>query len=307
MVNYFKKVIVFKKTNNSDINLKGFAIVEKLDDKTTFNFEFLTKLNENYTLFISGEDSTVKKINCPFSEKFKAEFNDLKITGGLTVLTVAKDTPICYGSYGKSFYDLNGIINYAKTQFIKTNKENTFAEKDVSSSKIETDKCYDDERIATENYYKINDEQNGLHNQDASLLTSSKKAEKIEENAEQFGEYEKNTRPIENQLFHEKIKENLNEIFTKFQVTTDLIDALPNGKFCKIHYADNKYYYVGAIEENNEIKYVCYGVTGYLGEIPNELNSHFSFIPISNYELSGKGFYLIFQDAKTGEIIKKQE
>ena len=307
MVNYFKKVLVFKKINNCNINLKGLAIVECLDDKTTFSFEFLSKLNEKYSLFISGEDSSVKLINPPNSQKFKASFDGFKVLGGLTVIIVNEDTPIYYGLYGKSYYDLNGIINYAKTEFNETKKEKDFTANNVSINQNETFNDYDDERIATENYYKINDEQNGLHNQNASLLAKCKKAEEIEENEKQFGEYEKNPRTIENQPFHEKVKEKLDEIFSKFEECKELENALPNGKFVKIHYADNNYYYVGKIENNNEIEYICYGVTGQYGNIPNNFEKHFTFIPLSNYELSGKGFYLIFQDANTGEIIKKQE
>ena len=99
----------------------------------------------------------------------------------------------------------------------------------------------------------------------------------------------------------------LTEIFNDYEEYFELSNLVENSRFVKIHYADNKYYYVGKITENGDIKYVCYGVLGSYNDVPKEVLKYFNFVPISKFDLNGKGYFLIFQNAKTGEIIKREE
>ena len=70
----------------------------------------------------------------------------------------------------------------------------------------------------------------------------------------------------------------------------------------KINYDENQSYYVGKIEEENRLKYVCYAVEGRFGVKEKEFEKKARFIPESPFELNGKGYYVIFENAETGEI-----
>ncbi len=308
MINYFKKVVAIKNAFNSTSQIKGLVIVESLDDKTTLNFNFSGKLGYDYTLFISGEEKDIKVEKVTDKEKFKIVYQNFKVSLGFCVALFNNEELICYGIYGKSFYDINGITSYAKKKFKENGKEQNFkAEEGALLFKKEGITSYDDECIAEENYYELNDEPKSLYNQDVALHQTTKKAEKIEENEVEFGKYETDLHPFERGDFYEKIKDKLDDLFVNFEQCNDLNERLPNGKFVKIHYAENKFYYVGKIYENSQVKFICYGVERHFNEIPNEILDKFSFIPLSNYDLKGKGFCMIFQEAKTGEIIKKQD
>ena len=306
MVNYFKKVVLLKKAPKSSKDIKGLVIVESLNESTTLNFSFSRKIKSDYLIYVSGEKE-IEVITLSNVDKLKITYENFSVSQGVTIAIFDCNELICFGEYGKSFYDLNGITNYAKKKFNKTEKEQNFTAENSTIDKIERETEYDDERIATENYYQVNDEPKNIRIEDASINETIKKAEKIEKNEAEFWEHEKNSRTVEGCDFYEKIKVKLDEIFNKFEECNDLAETLPNGKFIKIRYDENDFYYVGKVYENNTLKYLCYGVMGYQTDMPSEILQNFNFIPISNYELSGKGFYLLFQDAKTGEIIKKQD
>ena len=83
------------------------------------------------------------------------------------------------------------------------------------------------------------------------------------------------------------------------------IKLFPDSVFVRINYSSEKYYVVGVIKEKNTEKYVCYGVPAAYSETPpKELDGYCSFIPVSIFDMKGDGFWMMFQDATTGECIK---
>ena len=63
---------------------------------------------------------------------------------------------------------------------------------------------------------------------------------------------------------------------------------------------------VGLVKEGGKEKYICYGVPAvYSKEPPKELKGFCSFIPLSVFDMKGDGYWMMFQDAVTGECIKK--
>lgn len=302
MIDYFKKVVILKPALNATKQVKGVCIVKSLNGKTSFDFNFSCNL-DGLTIYISGDNDNIEKINL---KGLSVTFNDFKVLSGVTIAVFDKNNLICLGEYGKSYHNLNGITKYAKKEYFKNEKEQDFTAENSTANQIEKSNEYNDELIATENYYQIENDKNTLPIENATWHKTHKKAEEIEENKNEFREYEALTRTIKNCDYYEKIKDKLEDIFIRFEECNDLTETLPNSKFVKIKYNENDYYYFGKVYEKAKVKFICYGVTGYYNERPNELLKNFSFIPISNYELSGKGFYLIFQDAKTGEIIKNK-
>jgi hypothetical protein len=65
---------------------------------------------------------------------------------------------------------------------------------------------------------------------------------------------------------------------------------------------------VGLVLESGKEKYICYGVPcTYSKNPPKELKGFCSFIPLSIFDLTGKGYWMMFQDAITGEHVQKPD
>ena len=78
--------------------------------------------------------------------------------------------------------------------------------------------------------------------------------------------------------------------------------------FVKIAYAEDKYYVVGLVKEEQKEKYICYGVPGeYSTTPPKELKGYCSFVPTSIFDMQGNGYWMMFQCAITGECLSAND
>ena len=129
---------------------------------------------------------------------------------------------------------------------------------------------YNDEAVATENYYA------------SEQKTEEKSAP-----------------------FYLTVKEEIEKLFSNYPEEPALKTLFPDSRWAKIFYAEEKFYVVGVIKEDGAEKYVCYGVPSpYKPEPPKELAGYCSFIPLSVFDLKGDGYFMMFQDALTGECVR---
>ena len=179
---------------------------------------------------------------------------------------------------------------------------------------------YDDLAVATENYYLSEDA-------DVDAL-KIKEEGKDEQSVYQFdddthsqsqnedGGKKEETAGRENDLhaafgksfqgdYYLTVKDELDKIFAEYPEEDCLKATIPNSRWVKIDYKSN-YYLVGLTEEKGRPKYICYGVPAkYSPYPPKELAGYCTFIPLSIFEMKGDGFWMLFQDAKTGECVIK--
>ncbi len=184
----------------------------------------------------------------------------------------------------------------------QTQTQTLFQEKEPSC-------VYDDEAVATENYYMTEEEKNDCDRakNELSFIGNEEEAKTREEDY-CGGEDEKDSlggkRYSEQSPYYLTVKEELKEIFDKFPEEGSLKKLFPDGDFSRVNYSENKFYVVGVIRECGEEKYICYGVPGaYSENAPEELAPYCSFIPLSVFDLSGDGYWMMFQSAVTGECI----
>ncbi len=178
--------------------------------------------------------------------------------------------------------------------------------------------AYDDEAVATVNYYQLDEELKGKldkikewnneelsnENGNASDICQEKEKENafgadfLQDEADNFAN-QNDTLP-----FYITAERELETLFNKFPPYDKLLGFFPDSKWVKINYDKNKYYVVGVIKENKKEKYVCYGVPAkYSPTPPQELKGYCTFIPLSIFDMQGEGFWMMFQDAVTGESI----
>lgn len=105
--------------------------------------------------------------------------------------------------------------------------------------------------------------------------------------------------------FFDGIKEQIEELFNKYPEEEILKQIIPDSKWVKIDYEEKgEYYVVGLLYENNEIKYVCYGVPGvFQEEPPIDLKGFSQWLPIDTTKEKGFGYWITYQDAETGENV----
>ena len=176
----------------------------------------------------------------------------------------------------------------------------------------EVKKILDKENIdLEENIDEIVDQNMGSACEENCILCPYKKAFFEEDNeSREENEIIKNSQIFEekeeNNIFYEEISGQLNSLFEKYQAEKTLENIISNSKWVRIDYEDSgMYYVVGLIYENEKVKYICYGVPGIWAEnCPEELNGLAEWLPLDENDPHGKGYWISYQDATSGENIK---
>ena len=177
---------------------------------------------------------------------------------------------------------------------------------------------YDDEAVATENYFeydqKINEKLNRVKDfetnvplKNESFNTAS--AEETAKNDESANCAQNETdfsscQDKEHAHYSRQVEKELNHVFDNFPEEERLKGIFPESRWAKVHYSKDKYYVVGLIKENGKEKYICYGVPAvYSPTPPEQLKGFCSFVPASIFNMTGEGFWMLFQDAHTGKCV----
>lgn len=105
--------------------------------------------------------------------------------------------------------------------------------------------------------------------------------------------------------FYNDMKSHLDKIFEEGEDEEYLQSLIGGSKWTKVKLGKGEYYVVGIIRENDEIRYICYGVPGAFQEIPpKELSGYPVWFPLDQTNPKGFGYWLSYQDAISGESVK---
>lgn len=109
----------------------------------------------------------------------------------------------------------------------------------------------------------------------------------------------------ENHNFYYEMKGHLDKLFNEGEQEGYLESLIAQSKWTKVKLNKGEYYVVGVVYEDNEAKYICYGVPGVYQEVPpKELSGFPVWFPLDDKNPQNFGYWLSYQDAKTGESIK---
>ncbi len=310
---YQKKVILLKQVSQLVPDKKPLSAIARTETEAGVSTFFLSVLNAraktsgSYYAFLLDSAGKLFSFDVgPRPTSFTKNFDvcpDLSFGAEVGLFFVADNIPELI-AFGKS-QEFNGdsvtLKKRVAESFLKINKAE--AKKPV----------YDDEAVATVNYYQTEKEDNlnvSIGNGSSCFNCEEKTIENLSCNnglpyATDLNESSLNfTKPT----YYESAREELEEIFLKFEHVEELEKMFPESKFCKINYSEDRYYVVGVIVEEGSEKYICYGVPGKYGEhAPKELEPYCTFIPLSIFNLSGEGFWMMFQDAVTGACFSCKE
>ena len=154
---------------------------------------------------------------------------------------------------------------------------------------------YDDEAISSYNYYEnaLFDKTNDFNGENCN------KAQEEGSKPTRY-EYETYANKIENDnLFSSNTerREKLEKLLNDYPYHKPLSELLPNAKFIAVNYDSDNEYYVGITTILN-VSYACVAVKGYYGK--KALENSF-FIPLSQLNYEGEGYFVSFSNLETGE------
>lgn len=93
-------------------------------------------------------------------------------------------------------------------------------------------------------------------------------------------------------------------VFENYPEDSLLNNLIPNSKFVKICEQLNEYS-IGAIYEDEQMKYICYAVLcNYNSPAPEELGKHYQWLPLDKEDPLSEGYYIVFQDATDLKIVE---
>lgn len=103
--------------------------------------------------------------------------------------------------------------------------------------------------------------------------------------------------------FYLSVKDKLDELFVIYPSEPLLEKIVPSSKWVKINYDGEDYYVTGVLREKGRVSHIVYGVPA-IKEVPPPKGTEniCDFLPVPGME-KYSGYYLIFQDVETGEII----
>lgn len=103
--------------------------------------------------------------------------------------------------------------------------------------------------------------------------------------------------------FYSRVEGQINNFFENNEPDLVLESIIPESKFCKVN-LDGGYYVFGIIYEGGKEKCICYGIPcDYYDVPPKEIEGYSQWLPVNSDDYQGKGYWLTYQDAKTGENI----
>lgn len=164
-----------------------------------------------------------------------------------------------------------------------------------------------------ENGGDIIDKENGDNKTDKANIddtktivetTANKEHEVVTAMLEGKSEMNNESLPLGTVPFYEKIWHKLEEMFDIYQHDSVLEDLVYDSAWIRIPYEDDGYYVVGVISDDGKPVFICYGIPQDKMTRPDkEIEDSCEWLPIDKSDVSGRGYWLVYQDAMTGENI----
>lgn len=158
---------------------------------------------------------------------------------------------------------------------------------------------YEDEALAQENYYEF-----GQTDKDSGTVCENPQTEAYGQSVS------KNEKTVSSEKgglsdggnFYSRMKDEIEKVLSTYPKEDTLENMVENSKWVRISYGGGKFYVFGVIFGGGEAQYICYGVPTENPDSPPPSLQNSSFIPA--YTEGNSGYWVMYQDAKTGASIK---
>lgn len=342
-MNYVKKMCILRQARQGFSGdgkaLSGLIKIEQYGknlsiEVSVINFAPLIS-GEYYCLISDGKGKTEM-----LSLRGKSLFNilsDLDISHGFcgVICYVKNDVvPVAYGINGNGSYDWKSILNAALPPVFPKSDRNEKTEKAETAvaDTIETEEnehtmyelseekllAYDDETVATENYYQEKEQEKEDERELLSETRGDARAQSETENEREKTGSDTSENGYAHDLRHpfetdgdgyyRAVKGEIDELFDKYPRDHTLVGAFSCSEWVRVKGEENApEYLVGVIYDDGRAKYICYALFAENKDAPpEEIQDACTFVPVSAFT-DNQGFFVIFQSATTGECIRPQK
>ena len=300
--------------NNNEIATLTF---EKKNNSVFGTLKLFCNLNkDNLLLGISNNNQQVFKQNIVIGNNNTYTFKINNISNlehiGCVVVSLKnnKYEPVLWGKKNNCKDDILTELNEVYTSNL--NKTNLKVEANSIESLFEEDEqeieTVINKELEKQNLEEMCDDLNKVEdpayvNEEIEKSFNDFNSSFTKENVDIFEEENKKLGDFKNGHFFELIAEQIDDLFENYPRVDELEELISNSKWVKIDFEnDGNEYVLGLIYEGFDLKYICYGVPGKFNtEAPKQLGEC-QWLPL-NPKLPEDGYFVIYQDALTGEKI----
>lgn len=331
-MNYVKKMCILRQIKQGFSGdgkaLSGLIKIEQYGknlavEVSIINFAPLVS-GEYFCLLSDGKGKTEM-----LSLRGKSMFNilsDIDVSSGFCgIICYVKNevVPIAYGINGNGSYDWRAILNatlppvFPQKEKAKAGGEIAFDEENEPTvyemKGISSEKSYNDEEVATENYYEVKEHERiePTKTDENARTQSAAKIEDTEErtDASTDGDAAGVLPPFgkDPDGYYLSVKRELDELFSKYPQDKTLCGAFTQSEWVRLKGTEEApQYLVGALYQDGKVRYICYALFAEDKDSPpEEIKNVCTFVPISPF-VNAKGFFVIFQSAASGECVKPE-
>ena len=343
-MNYVKKMCILRQVKQGFSGdgkaLSGLVKVEQYGKNLAIEVSII-----NFAPLVSGEYycllSDGKKRTEMLPLRGKSLFNilsDMDVSEGFcAVVAYVKNeiVPVAYGINGNGNYDWRAILSSALSPLFAQKKKPTadtaladakereeaqVAEETKQTEAFAEDPIkdnasrYNDETVATEDYYKaeerygqelLQEDRGDAHAQSEAQEQGEKTRADVSENVD--ADCVLHPFKTDSDRYYLSVKNEIDELMKNYPRDNRLSGAFSCSEWVRIKGDENNpQYLVGVVYEEGKARYVCYALAAEDRENPpEEIKNVCTFVPLSPFE-DNNGFFVIFQSASTGECIKPE-
>ena len=328
----------FSPARNDD--LKGVLIIERTSGGVSASLRLYNFFeNKNYKYILAVTDSVGNKYKISLSPNASNVYafmldTDINLGGKLTAIFVEINNgmanPLIWGaadSKATPEYDFSNLLSQFKSEI--SSESTSFAQSSNNSS------VHSDDYDSEQDINNIIDDEFSKYDKDDVLFTSNNKDEEViykddksceecvykenfyggvkayssEKVVSEQKKYIKDDKEPNSygdvSNFFKIVSEQIDSLFKKYPPEKALESLLPNSKWVKIDYeGKGDYYAIGMLYQDEKLKYISYAVpSDFAGHEPDELKGVSQWFPLNTAEPNGKGYWIMYQDAESGECV----
>lgn len=292
---------------NEDINVKGVLCLETTTSKTlvnlkTYNFsktigKFLLGIKCGADLFkveLGSDENYIIDKPLDLNEKISAVVVKIENNQADILIWGSNETNRVWQNSILQNFDVQTQNSKPKTE----ENQQRESKKEIFSQSFDDDFEFETKQSDVGDYSDYETDEEIEKIVDQSLNKFSELEGDEEENKNDFNQNNKSE-------FLNSVEDQINELLNNYEEEKALENIIPNSKFVKVNSSGQNFYIFGVIYENNEIKYIVYGLPGEFNVKPDdEYSNYYQWLPLNSENPQGYGYYLMYQDALNGNQVE---
>ena len=309
------KTIILSSENNTNKSGRGILTIYSEEDllKCRLRLYNIEKLNKYCKLGIYHNkqvySANLIEKNGVYTSSFVGDFNiDKDFYTAIVNTQLNNEVIISGGTYAGHFVNEDDVFSDIETSNTKTDLLKPIVDKEEIINCANN--CNNCANCVYKEYFYTNKDsltkqasssENIIDNKDNknnNLQTNSLDLQNTKTNIDN------DTNAKNNVTLMQSLSSQFEHTFKTYPQNNELNKLIDNGKFVEIK-DENNAYSIGAIYEDEKIKYLCYAVkSNYNTPAPEELGKHYQWLPLDKQDPLTDGYYLVFQDAIDLKIIE---